>query len=61
LKSANSVGTFEEETSVLINNNDYFQVLEQLEMQIHNAQYRAFLGTNPALKREGQTDRRICT
>jgi predicted nuclease of restriction endonuclease-like (RecB) superfamily len=31
---------------VLINNNDYFQVLERVKEQILNAQYRAVLGAN---------------
>jgi len=31
---------------VLINDNDYFQILERVKEQIHNAQYRAVLGAN---------------
>jgi predicted nuclease of restriction endonuclease-like (RecB) superfamily len=31
---------------MLINSNDYFQVLESVKTQIHNAQYRAVLGAN---------------
>lgn len=31
---------------MLINNNEYFQVLERVKKQILNAQYRAVLGAN---------------
>jgi predicted nuclease of restriction endonuclease-like (RecB) superfamily len=35
-----------EDYCVLINNNEYFQVLERIKEQILNAQYRAVLGAN---------------
>jgi predicted nuclease of restriction endonuclease-like (RecB) superfamily len=46
MKSADSVGTIGGEPKMLINNNDYFQTLENIKTQIKNAQYRAVLGMN---------------
>jgi hypothetical protein len=46
MKSADSVGIIGGKSRMLINSNDYFQVLENIKTQIKNAQYRAILGVN---------------